>query len=274
VREVVTEQPAAQPISAEPIASDPPPLADERALALIDGLACVMIAVSGPFLERSLDPLHLAGPQLPLLLLPIALVGPLGAGIYRGRMTGFVSACVTLGATTGAVLGAYLLGAALPVLVTCGLVPLILGPILARLGTRLHRPEEAWRAEARLRPADATPALALKVARWRLPLILRVIFTPIALSLVPLGLMGLVLIRCYQLVLSRALPPQCRFEPSCSRYGFEAFWKLGPVKGLFLTAFRVGRCQPFCTAGHDPVPSVPGGAGGTESPHAKTESSR
>ncbi len=183
-------------------------------------------------------------------------MGPLGAGIYRGRVTPFASACFALGAAVGAALGALLLGAPLPVVVASGVVPLVLGPILSRLGTKLHRPEEAWRAEARLRPADATPALALRVARWRLPFILRVMFTPIALALVPVGLVGVVLIRCYQLVLSRALPPQCRFEPSCSRYGLEAFLKLGAVKGLLLTAFRVGRCQPFCKAGHDPVPRM------------------
>ena len=31
------------------------------------------------------------------------------------------------------------------------------------------------------------------------------------------------LIRLYQLTLSRILPPSCRFTPSCSHYGYEAF---------------------------------------------------
>jgi putative membrane protein insertion efficiency factor len=65
-------------------------------------------------------------------------------------------------------------------------------------------------------------------------------------------LMGL--IRLYQRTLSRALPPSCRFEPSCSQYGYEAIAKYGALKGSWLAIKRVSRCHPFHPGGYDPVP--------------------
>ena len=65
-------------------------------------------------------------------------------------------------------------------------------------------------------------------------------------------LMGL--IRLYQLTLSKALPPSCRFEPSCSHYGYEAIDKYGAIKGSWLAAKRISRCHPFHPGGYDPVP--------------------
>jgi uncharacterized protein len=62
------------------------------------------------------------------------------------------------------------------------------------------------------------------------------------------------LIRLYQLTLSRALPPSCRFAPSCSHYGYEAFKKHGVLKGGWLTTKRIGRCHPLHPGGYDPVP--------------------
>jgi putative membrane protein insertion efficiency factor len=62
------------------------------------------------------------------------------------------------------------------------------------------------------------------------------------------------LIRIYQLTLSRLMPPSCRFYPSCSQYGLEAFQKHGVFKGGWLTMKRVARCQPFNPGGYDPVP--------------------
>ena len=61
-------------------------------------------------------------------------------------------------------------------------------------------------------------------------------------------------IRLYQRTLSRALPPSCRFYPSCSHYGYEAIQKYGLFKGGWLTLKRLGRCQPFHPGGYDPVP--------------------
>ncbi len=62
------------------------------------------------------------------------------------------------------------------------------------------------------------------------------------------------LIRVYQLTLSKMLPPSCRFYPSCSQYGYEAFEKYGIFKGGWLTAWRIARCNPWAQGGHDPVP--------------------
>lgn len=62
------------------------------------------------------------------------------------------------------------------------------------------------------------------------------------------------LIRIYQLIISPWLGPSCRYTPTCSQYGIEAFKKYGPVKGMWLTVKRVARCNPWGGHGHDPVP--------------------
>ncbi|MBI3943457.1 MAG: membrane protein insertion efficiency factor YidD [Chloroflexi bacterium] len=64
----------------------------------------------------------------------------------------------------------------------------------------------------------------------------------------------LVLIRAYQNTISKALPPTCRFTPSCSHYGYEAIEKYGVVKGGWLALRRIMRCHPFNPGGYDPVP--------------------
>jgi len=64
----------------------------------------------------------------------------------------------------------------------------------------------------------------------------------------------MLLIRLYQLTLSRVLPPSCRFTPSCSVYGYQAIEKYGFVKGGWLALKRLGRCHPFHPGGYDPVP--------------------
>lgn len=69
-----------------------------------------------------------------------------------------------------------------------------------------------------------------------------------------LALPFLALIRLYQRTLSRLLPPACRFEPSCSHYAFAALQQHRLPRALALTAWRLARCQPFCTGGCDPVP--------------------
>ena len=65
---------------------------------------------------------------------------------------------------------------------------------------------------------------------------------------------AMLLIRAYQLTLSKVLPPSCRFYPSCSQYGYEAFEKYGIVKGGWLTTRRILRCNPWNPGGVDPVP--------------------
>ena len=62
------------------------------------------------------------------------------------------------------------------------------------------------------------------------------------------------LVRLYQRIISPIKPPWCRFTPTCSAYAIEAFQKRGFFVGLFLTVWRLLRCNPFCRAGYDPVP--------------------
>jgi len=66
--------------------------------------------------------------------------------------------------------------------------------------------------------------------------------------------LALTLIRVYQKTLSRALPPTCRFVPSCSEYSYRAIEKYGLLRGGWLAVRRIGRCHPFHPGGYDPVP--------------------
>jgi putative membrane protein insertion efficiency factor len=67
-------------------------------------------------------------------------------------------------------------------------------------------------------------------------------------------IIGLFLIRLYQNTFSRVLPPSCRFQPSCSQYGYEAIDKYGLLKGSWLAVKRIARCHPLNPGGYDPVP--------------------
>ena len=62
------------------------------------------------------------------------------------------------------------------------------------------------------------------------------------------------LIKLYQLIISPWLGPSCRFTPTCSQYGLEAFKKYGVLKGFWLTVKRISRCHPWGGHGYDPVP--------------------
>ena len=68
-----------------------------------------------------------------------------------------------------------------------------------------------------------------------------------------LGRALMLLIRAYQLTISRALPPSCRFYPSCSQYAYEAIGRYGPLRGGWMVVKRVSRCHPFNPGGYDPV---------------------
>jgi putative membrane protein insertion efficiency factor len=64
----------------------------------------------------------------------------------------------------------------------------------------------------------------------------------------------ILVIRGYQRFISPLKPSCCRFTPTCSAYAIEAFQKRGFFVGLFLSVYRIVRCNPFCRGGYDPVP--------------------
>jgi uncharacterized protein len=45
----------------------------------------------------------------------------------------------------------------------------------------------------------------------------------------------------------------CRYNPTCSMYGYQAIEKHGIIKGGFLAAWRIIRCNPWSKGGNDPV---------------------
>ena len=65
---------------------------------------------------------------------------------------------------------------------------------------------------------------------------------------------SLALIRLYQHGISPGWPGACRFQPTCSRYGYEAIDRHGVLRGYRLTLWRLARCHPFNRGGYDPVP--------------------
>ena len=60
-------------------------------------------------------------------------------------------------------------------------------------------------------------------------------------------------IRGWRLI-SRHLPPRCRFYPSCSQYALDALASHGAARGSWLALRRIGRCHPWHEGGLDPVP--------------------
>jgi putative membrane protein insertion efficiency factor len=61
-------------------------------------------------------------------------------------------------------------------------------------------------------------------------------------------------VRVYQRRLAWATRGWCRFEPSCSTYAIEAIERHGAVRGGWIAAHRIVRCNPWGGCGHDPVP--------------------
>ena len=70
----------------------------------------------------------------------------------------------------------------------------------------------------------------------------------------PDRLLGMALIRAYQLTLSSLIGNSCRHVPTCSEYGYEAVARHGLWAGSWMALFRFARCGPGGTWGFDPVP--------------------
>lgn len=62
-------------------------------------------------------------------------------------------------------------------------------------------------------------------------------------------------VRFYRICISPLIPSRCRYTPTCSEYALEALAIHGPLKGLWLSIKRIGRCHPWGGHGYDPVPN-------------------
>lgn len=69
-----------------------------------------------------------------------------------------------------------------------------------------------------------------------------------------LSLPFILTIRAYQVVLGPVMGGHCRFYPTCSHYAIEAYREHGPIRGTWLTVWRILRCQPLSRGGLDMVP--------------------
>ena len=66
---------------------------------------------------------------------------------------------------------------------------------------------------------------------------------------------ALVALRFYKAYLSILFAGSCRFEPTCSRYAYEAIERFGVLCGVWLGLKRLLRCHPLSRKfGYDPVP--------------------
>ncbi|HHU52913.1 MAG TPA: membrane protein insertion efficiency factor YidD [Clostridiaceae bacterium] len=70
-----------------------------------------------------------------------------------------------------------------------------------------------------------------------------------------MGKWAIKLIRLYQRSISPNMPPRCRYSPTCSQYAIEAIQTWGFIRGIFLSIWRILRCNPFSRGGYDPVPT-------------------
>jgi putative membrane protein insertion efficiency factor len=71
------------------------------------------------------------------------------------------------------------------------------------------------------------------------------------IQLVPAEIV-ILLVRCYQLLLSPLLGRTCRFHPSCSQFFILAVRKYGLISGSWRGVRRISRCHPWNPGGYDP----------------------
>jgi putative membrane protein insertion efficiency factor len=66
---------------------------------------------------------------------------------------------------------------------------------------------------------------------------------------------ALAALRIYKVYLSVLFAGSCRFEPTCSRYAYEAIERFGVLRGSWMGLKRLLRCHPLSRKfGYDPVP--------------------
>jgi uncharacterized protein len=66
---------------------------------------------------------------------------------------------------------------------------------------------------------------------------------------------ALLALRFYKAYLSILFAGSCRFEPTCSRYAYEAIERFGVARGIWLGLKRLLRCHPLSRKfGYDSVP--------------------
>jgi putative membrane protein insertion efficiency factor len=83
---------------------------------------------------------------------------------------------------------------------------------------------------------------------------------------------ALLALRFYKAYLSILFAGNCRFEPTCSRYAYEAIERFGVTRGIWLGLKRLLRCHPLSRKfGDDPVPEkreeMPSNSAGQEVLH-------
>lgn len=61
-------------------------------------------------------------------------------------------------------------------------------------------------------------------------------------------------VKAYRLIFSPWVGFNCRYQPTCSQYALDALRAHGGLKGGWLAAKRIARCNPWGGCGYDPVP--------------------
>ncbi len=78
---------------------------------------------------------------------------------------------------------------------------------------------------------------------------------PGRIGLTPSVRIALLALRFYKAYLSILFAGNCRFEPTCSQYAYEAIERFGVARGVWLGLRRLLRCHPLSrNFGYDPIP--------------------